>query len=221
MNINDQTIDPNNVPNSPKSMMQQIFEHQTSLAAKYIDIERSNGFYKPDLPSTREEAIGRIDDKQFQNWIKNMFWRVTEEMSEAYEVFVEHQESADVASINHFLEEIIDALHFFVEVNVMIGFDYKMATESLAGGMTGNKAPVVSVMAAFIFEMGLAANCLKNKPWKVSQMLTDLTKFLTIVDGCWVVWGSLIKAMNLSPAEMYMLYMRKNAVNQFRQNTKY
>lgn len=69
--------------------------------------------------------------------------------------------------------------------------------------------------------LNLSRNCLKNKPWKQDEVMTDIPKY----------WGYLGKAvscmfqymhvMGLSNQDIYYIYFKKNKINIFRQQSKY
>lgn len=71
-------------------------------------------------------------------------------------------------------------------------------------------------------EIGEAMNCLKNKPWKNSQMLTDKEHYIEEVADALHFFVELCIASGLDTAEkIYEAYARKHAVNEFRQRTNY
>lgn len=70
-------------------------------------------------------------------------------------------------------------------------------------------------------EVGEAMNCLKNKPWKQSQMATDKEHFVEeLVDG-FHFYVELLINVGLTAEDLYNLYCKKNRVNQFRQRSGY
>jgi hypothetical protein len=112
-----------------KDLLQLIFDKQFELMKKYHDIESNNlGF---EFPAVKTMGIGLdINSTRVQYRIKDMMWRVTEELGEAANTLKNkpwkntHMLTDEV----HYLEEIIDAVHFFVELLIMSGF----TPESLA-----------------------------------------------------------------------------------------
>ena len=64
-------------------------------------------------------------------------------------------------------------------------------------------------------------NCLKNKKWKKTQVLTDIKSF----DKCVRVFFNSVLQMlideNLSELDIYNLYFKKSEVNKFRQKSNY
>jgi dimeric dUTPase (all-alpha-NTP-PPase superfamily) len=136
-----------------------------------------------------------------------MAWRMTEEFTEATECMEDNRE--------HYLEEMVDALHFFVELCLHADFYPSV-------GMNEIPKPNYFLEPYDVIEqVGLACNCLKNKPWKQTHMLTDIPKFRGCLNSAWVVFIQIFLMEGLEPVDIYNLYFRKNAVNQFRQRSKY
>ena len=73
----------------------------------------------------------------------------------------------------------------------------------------------------FVWAMGLAANMLKNKPWKQTHMETDTKRFGNQLRVCWSRYCDIIGYLGMTWPEFYVLYARKYAVNQFRQQSQY
>lgn len=157
-----------------------IFGHQRELMKKYDMIERRNGAVIPD------ESEVHIDNARTQMRIKDMFWRTTEELAEA----AEHLDEINFASwkvdwdkevyIRHFFEEMADALHFLVEATIWSGYSHDelktlkffaySSSEILQGAVFAHAAEHIQrTMWNMVLHMGLAANCLKNKPWKIRR----------------------------------------------------
>lgn len=192
----------------PKDMLEDIFKKQKELAEKYHPIEAANGF----RVGTGLE-VG-IHDKFGQHRIKDFAWRITEELMEAKEAW-------DKGDIDHCQEEVSDALHFMVELCIITGHDadYFMFDDVF---LKAKKLDYPEAALSVVYFLGLACNCLKNKPWKQTQMLTDVRLFSSYLHEA---FGNLmvtaIAAGINTPEEMYDLYFRKNKVNQFRQESKY
>lgn len=70
-------------------------------------------------------------------------------------------------------------------------------------------------------EMGEAMNCLKNKPWKVTPMATDVQHFREEIADAFHFFVELCILAGIGPDDLFDLYMRKNHVNIFRQGSGY
>ena len=210
----------------PEDMLNDIFKKQHTLAMKYLDIEEKNG-----LLQTGAIPVD-INDPKGQSRIKDMFWRCTEELMEALEAFTKEEEV-------HFYEEIADAMHFLVEAFILAdmypsygkpGGDGLKAIFNLK--LPPNYSPPLSFqdisptaidlqIVEFIQMMGLAANCLKNKPWKLTHMLTDLHRFTLYMNHAFRSFMILCKLVGFNAEGLYNMYIRKYQVNQFRQESDY
>lgn len=205
-NVNDFTCDV-----YPEDLLGAIFEHQHELAIKYIPIEKSNGLCLYD------QIPADIDNAKAQARIKDMSWRAIEEVAEAYEAYEKGEEV-------HFLEELADALHFLIEKYLLCGFRPKHSLEwyfKMAGTGAPNTDRMDSYVGQFCVACGLTCNCLKNKPWKRSQILTDTEKFKKLLEAEFGQFIILCSRAGFNPTTLYDMYMRKNQVNQFRQRSNY
>lgn len=197
MNIND--IDkPDEIP---ENIWPAIFEKQKALLEKYREIEG--------MPTSFN-----IDTAETQRWIKDFAWRVTEEICEALEAKkngMDDEGIIDEEHYIHYLEELTDALHFITELTIIAGFDSDILDNPI---MSYNEYDIV-------YYLGLMCNCLKNKPWKQTQMLTDRPKFKSYLQASFErIWGIFLYN-GLENKDIYTLYFKKNAVNQFRIRSKY
>lgn len=225
-----------NIPDIPKdSIMSAIFQAQYELAEKYAPIERTNGFYYPD-----EHHVGKIDDPQFQNWVRMMFWRATEELVEALEDGVPEinnqafLEWGKRDGLRHFFEELADALHFVVEVSMFVGVSGAQAEDawelgvvalplhqSFPGDVHLQRDVVQRTIFSIVRRMGSAAHLLKNKPWKQRQIRTDHKQVRSHMLMIWQDLGTLWSHLGCDLKKVYVLYSKKHAVNVDRQATGY
>lgn len=212
----------------PKDLLKDIFEHQHKLAEKYIPIEKSNGLCLYDkLPAD-------IDDSKAQARIKDMSWRAIEEVAEAMEAYYKGE-------MIHFYEELADALHFLVEKYLLCDFyPYKYYLYTRYFPTVGQPISELGswfnspkelgmdkydnlyiAVADFTVASGLTCNCLKNKPWKQSQVLTDEQYFRLKLTEEFNTFINICSIAGFDDKSLYDMYIRKNQVNQFRQNSKY
>jgi len=204
LNIND-VEDPKDIPDD---IWEAIFIKQNELAEKYSDIEGMG-----DLLQTKKN---NINTAKGQKWLKDFAWRVTEEIAEAWEAYDMIEEPDDQYQL-HFKEELADALHFLVELTIIAGYD-----ESIVPPIEGTVlADEDTEPWSTIYNMGLMCNTLKNKPWKQTQMLTDRNEFEKYLKKTWEQFSKLIYYHIGEEDEIYNFYFKKNAVNKFRQRSKY
>lgn len=104
-------------------MLATIFAGQRSLMETYDPIERRNGAVVVD-----PEFFGELDDRKVQMRLKDLAWRVTEELSEATNCLKNKpwKQTFVATDVPHFQEEVADALHFLVEFLVTAGFTPEM-----------------------------------------------------------------------------------------------
>lgn len=202
-----------------------IFDKQHALMEKYGPIEAKNGCLQTaDCPVN-------INSTQGQARIKDFFWRLTEELGEALD-------AAHHGDMMHAQEELADGLHFLTEATWLAGGrDYLVkALHGVQSGMGSGKDLLDAlykvallgckgqlreqVVERFILEAGMTCNCLKNKPWKQTQMLTDVARFHNNLFSTWI-WYIAICSYFVTPDELYSFYFKKNQVNQFRQRSNY
>lgn len=72
-----------------------------------------------------------------------------------------------------------------------------------------------------IEELSEATNCLKNKPWKTTHVLTDRDHFFEEVADFWHFTVRFSQLCGLTAEDIYKLYFKKSEVNKFRQASNY
>lgn len=70
-------------------------------------------------------------------------------------------------------------------------------------------------------ELMEAMNCLKNKPWKDSFVGTDVDHFQEELADTLHFFVELLITAGVGPEDIFKMYFRKFAVNQFRQDSRY
>lgn len=118
MNINDVT---NPTTTEGLDMLEAIFQKQRQLIEKYHPIEAANG-----LLQTHDVPVN-LDDAKGQARLKDMTWRVVEELGEAMNCLKNKpwKQTQMETDKDHYLEEIADAFHFFIELCITSGLDAK------------------------------------------------------------------------------------------------
>ena len=92
--------------------LEAIFARQKELMSKYEEIESKNG-----LLQTKDIPVN-INDAKGQARLKDFAWRITEEIGEAMNCLKNKpwkQTQIETDEV-HYLEEIVDAFHFFIEL---------------------------------------------------------------------------------------------------------
>jgi hypothetical protein len=230
MNVDDIKVESIEVP---QEVFVALFDHQYKAQLQYEGIERRNGFYHPG------PMRPPIDDAQLQHWMKDMFWRTTEELAEAMECLdgnpnltleickhMWRDKWEDQPDLRHFFEELADAMHFLINASIYAGLNpvsINANWDNLKAHPRRDTKPSIIIECVYhiTMRMGLAANCLKNKPWKLSQMPTDIAAFRTKLLRVWGPFNALWLELGCTLPEVYQLYMRKYTVNTFRRETRY
>ena len=204
--------------------LEAIFEKQKELMIKYHHIEKGN-----DLLQTDQVPVD-LHDRMGQARLKDFAWRVTEELAESLEAYIDHPELE-----LHYKEELADALHFLVELAVLSGVtpgDIVHDPDRIVG-VNGDKLTHLyekaeevdlsfeAAMATVVLRLGQAMNLLKNKPWKNTHMLTDVSRYRNYIVGAFVAFAELTRLIGMGPDDMCTFYFRKSVVNKFRQRSNY
>lgn len=187
-----------------KEIIPGIFNRQKELHSRYKPVECSNDIglgLVQDIPFS-------LDNPKWQYIIKDFAWRVSEELTEALEAQKD-------GNLLHCMEEMIDALHFYTELLLICGYTAK--------DIEGPKSdPLYSGILTPIYNVGLACNLLKNKPWKSTHLLTDEERFKKyIIEGYGILLYTAIECGLESLEGVYLVYMKKSMVNNFRLESNY
>ena len=222
-------------------MLEAIFVRQNELLIKYHDIELRSGLMQT------EDCPVNLDDKRGQARIKDYCWRVTEELGEALDARMQddlpHFKEELIDGL-HFLTE----LSIISGINNIIknGVDYWEEKEgnNWAHGVLWDSVVVEAYdldklkglvhlagylyddfdleerVSSFIMHIGMTCNCLKNKPWKQSNMITDKEAFYKSLGATWISYISILMFL-MDAEEICDIYLRKSQVNKFRQRSNY
>lgn len=71
------------------------------------------------------------------------------------------------------------------------------------------------------YHINIGRNFLKNKPWKQTQELTDVTRYDEQIILGFIAYLGYLKAMGFTAESLYTLCYKKNRVNHFRQESHY
>ena len=197
--------------------LQAIFDHQAALHKKYMPVEEKNGI---GFALVKDRPFS-LDDRFWQYMIKDMSWRVVEELTEA-------SEAKSEGNHEHHIEELIDALHFYTELLIVI----KVSVSDILSGYGTTNNLMASNFSPFedeqigpyptVYLLGIACNLLKNKPWKNTHLQTDSVRFnLNMENGYRHLLRLLYQAGLKRAEDLYLLYAKKNTVNQFRLRSNY
>lgn len=213
-----------------------IFVRQKELMDKYHHIEEKNGLLQTGMVPVD------LHDRFGQARLKDFAWRVTEELAEATEALTYEGKGV------HFKEELMDALHFLVELHILSGYGpvdiavtdpkhsfgplpekdlldvlFEMVDIQIPGPDIVN--PSLLVIRGHIYviieDLGKAMNCLKQKPWKQSHILTDADMYRAKLTDSFHSFVRVAALVGMTSQDVFDLYFRKSEVNKFRQKSKY
>lgn len=155
-----------------------------------------------------------INTLEDQELFKKLCWQIVEELTEAMEAKDKNEE-------DHVLEELTDAFNFMLELYQLYGmtptFDWTLPKwaqvledEDFAGDLL-----------TLIGNIGMTANCLKNREWRQSQYLVDLIVFEARLKWIWTYFVIMFEHLGLSETRVKELWSLKYQVNLFRIKSKY
>lgn len=213
MNVNDVESE-----RSEGDKLKVIFARQYELKDKYHHIEESQGVGYGILQG-QEFNINEIKS---QCLLKDLAWRVVEEITEATEAQINHDDI-------HFKEELADALHFLTELCIQVGIGPATIAADIivdqdedyldnlfyTPNMTKSNNPYNVIQ-----HIGLAMNCLKNKPWKMTHVLTDVEKFEDHLIDAYRAFCKYLRCY-MTADTAFDFYFKKSRVNDFRVKSNY
>lgn len=205
-----------------------IFQRQKELWDKYHHIEVKSGI------RITEDVPVNLNDRKGQFQIKDYAWRVMEEVGEA----IDAEKTKD-----HYQEELVDGLHFLTEMTIIAGKDWNTiipdgsevlsndhledmvlrAKRFMEAAFGADQPQVIlpHLVARLVRDLGMMCNCLKNKPWKQSMMMTDTEAFFRWMQEVWVGYIALLINSGLDADGITDIYLKKSQVNKFRQRSNY
>lgn len=224
-------------------MLEAIFGRQKELLEKYHNIELRSGLMQT------EDCPVNLDDKRGQARIKDYAWRVTEELGEALDAKEQNDLphfKEELIDGLHFLTELSILSGIGVDNIIRNGIDYweEKESDTWASGVMWNSVvgeayeldkleglmylasylyddfELAERISAFVMHMGMTCNCLKNKPWKQSNMITDKEAFYKHLGASWISYISILM-VTMEAEEICDTYLRKSQVNKFRQRSNY
>lgn len=190
-----------------------MFNRQKELMVKYHDIEKKSGLLQT------EDCPVNLNDRRGQARIKDFAWRIMEEVGEAIDARKNYE---------HHTEELIDGLHFLIELTILSGFEPKDIVWQHLNGMdlldswfsSVEKMPFEKCLKYLVMDLGMMCNCLKNKPWKQTNMLTDIEQFKNKLRLVWADYITIL-SLDMTADDVVNIYLKKSQVNQFRQRSNY
>jgi dimeric dUTPase (all-alpha-NTP-PPase superfamily) len=216
VNINDVANELIPTPTANKDQLDLIFDRQLELTLKYMPIKKSNGqlFYN-DIPVDINDRFGQAQ----VHYIGHCF---IVELGEALE-------ARDKGLGNsHFHEELIDGLHFLVEVMLLSNINSNEIISDMMGdkldslfeSQLDHKSIRIEIYNV-IRDYSIAMNYLKMKSWKQTHVDTNIFEYRKALIKLFYTYIKLLKVSGLKGSSSFELYFKKSVVNKFRQESNY
>jgi dUTPase len=187
------------------SDIEAIFKHQAFLLERFDEIEARN------LEISLESPPLDLASIQGQERIRQYAWRLFEEAVETFD-------SCWHLDIERGHEELIDCLHFFVNLFILCGIP-STATVRPAWLIDYPDRPQFSqTWSDFVLKLGRAIHCLTWHPWKQKSpdKSFDRIDFEAKLIACYWTFLELCLSTGLRESQLYEKYMVKNRINHAR-----
>jgi len=130
------------------------------------------------------------------------------------------------------LEHIFSTTKMYLEQELMgkrypgrwVIKDHQLKDEFLRGGrlLSNDRKDQMRMMLWDItYWFMIARNTLKNKPWKQTGMMTDINQYEQCIFKATEAMFKFFIFTGFTPESLYVIYYKKNKVNQFRIHSKY
>lgn len=228
-------------------MLEAIFRRQNELMIKYHDIELRSGLMQTeDCPVNLDDKRGQARIKDY-SW--RVTEELGEALDARMQDDLPHFKEELIDGL-HFLTELSILSGIGVDNILKNGVDYWKEREGniWASGDLWDSVVMESCnldklkglihlasylyddylddfdleerISSFIMHIGMTCNCLKNKPWKQSNMITDKEAFYKSLGATWISYISILM-ITMDAEEICDTYLRKSQVNKFRQRSNY
>ena len=156
-----------------------------------------------------------INTLEDQELFKKLCWQIVEELAEAKEAIEEELD------IEHFEEELIDAFNFMLELYQLYGMTPTFVWTLPKWAQVLEDEDFAGDLLTLIGNIGMTANCLKNREWRQSQYMVDLVVFEERLWNIWAMFAMLFGSIGVTEDKVRELWSLKYQVNLFRIKSKY
>lgn len=195
-----------------KTLITFLFQEQYKLYEQYVSVENL-----PILPEQLKEKTVDYNRYDVQRIIKEFIYRGIEEIAGETMMAIEDNDK------DHIGEEIGDSLHFLTECMILSGVtadDINLVRDDNLPMYCFHPDNWAYTAGRIAIEFTRAANVLKNKPWKTSQVRLDEVKFRQRIIAAFEFYLAELMRYK-TPEELYLDYIRKSKINKFRIESKY
>lgn len=186
--------------------LEQIFQRQKELTIEFQRIELHNGLLDYTLGIPFE-----IEDPKAQKQLRSTAWYIVEEVGEVL----------DATNDKDRCEEVVDVLHFLIELLLCSGVksnqiypDSETKLEKVFDYAPNSTTFTATIY--FIERLADTMHCLKAKPWKKNPRSTSIMMYQHKLIGTFFAFIEFAKAFGLTPDSLFDLYMGKAQINQKR-----
>jgi len=200
--------------------LDELFAAQLRLIHKIGPVYSANGFDD----WTRAPVL---DNRVHQAHVKYIAWCFIEELVEA----------EDAKSPEEAREEVVDALHFLLELMIFCDvspntlFSRVMTSIGVAPAPTLDRLDYMFFMAGthpsygklnhVTLELGRAMYELKQKPWRVTDKPANVEELRRSLGVLFHAFISYAQSKGLTAKSLYFSYFEKNGINHARVEEKY
>jgi len=126
----------------------------------------------------------------------------------------------------HFIEEIIDSLHFITEKCLLSWLDsyktisrYKTYTKKIRPLNNLNEFKVL--ITDIVYKINITDNFLRNKEWKRTNVVTNVELYLEGLIDAYFTFYDMLYSLWLDDKLIAYIYSKKHEVNNFRIRSNY
>ena len=158
-----------------------------------------------------------INTLEDQELFKKLCWQIVEELAEAREAIEGELDGEG----DHFNEELIDAFNFMLELYQLYGMTPTFVWTLPKWAQVLEDEDFAGDLLTLIGNIGMTANCLKNREWRQSQYMVDLVVFEERLWNIWAMFAMLFGSIGVTEDKVRELWSLKYQVNLFRIKSKY
>ena len=161
-----------------------------------------------------------INTLEDQELFKKLCWQIVEELAEAKEAIEGELDEGELDG-EHFNEELIDAFNFMLELYQLYGMTPTFVWTLPKWAQVLEDEDFAGDLLTLIGNIGMTANCLKNRVWRQSQYMVDLVVFEERLWNIWAMFAMLFGSIGVTEDKVRELWSLKYQVNLFRIKSKY
>jgi len=168
--------------------------------------------------------------KELRLFTKYTMEEIAEAMEEIYDKGAKNEDNFfDILkddSYVHFIEEIIDSLHFITEKCLLSGLDsYKTISRYKTYKKSPRDLKTLSdfkiLVTDITYKINITDNFLRNKEWKRTNVVTNVELYLEGLIDAYFTFYDMLYSLKLDDKLIAFIYSKKHEVNNFRIRSNY